>query len=186
MAKKISIWLGSIIGLIALTFGLTFGMLHLSDNSVDEEASAEINEPEKLVVGKQVDGVFINIYVTENSSEEEVIKAMHQMTHQKVVAQQKRGSIPMTKKNAETLKTIISKSNFEKKEELLATAERWANKDFSKIVEEHNFFWDSQEGSVGKATGVMDSVGEQHYILTKFGEEASKELYDSGDLPNIE
>ncbi len=55
-------------------------------------------------------------------------------------------------------------------------------KDFSKIVEDHNYFSDAQEDSVCKATRAMDALEEQHYILTTFGEEKAKELYESGML----
>ena len=55
-------------------------------------------------------------------------------------------------------------------------------KDFSKIVEDHNYFSDVQEDNVCKATRAMDAVEEQHYILTTFGEEKAKELYESGML----
>ncbi|MFJ8454578.1 PRK06770 family protein [Bacillus paramycoides] len=186
MENKILTWLGIVVVMGALAVAVTFGMLELADNPVDKQASAEIDKKEEsLVVGREVDGVFVNLYVTENSTESEVITAMHHMTHQKVVAEQKWGSIPMTQKNAETLKAIIKKSNFEKKNELLAIANSWAKKDFSKIVEDHNYFWDAQEGNIGKATRAMDAVEEQHYILTTFGEEKTKELYNSGDAPQV-
>ena len=55
-------------------------------------------------------------------------------------------------------------------------------KDFSKIVEDHNYFSDAQEDSVCKVTRAMDALEEQHYILTTFGEEKAKELYESGML----
>ena len=47
-----------------------------------------------------MDGVFVDVYVTENSTESEVITAMHRMTHQKVVAERKSSSIPMIQSNA--------------------------------------------------------------------------------------
>ncbi len=47
-------------------------------------------------------------------------------------------------------------------------------KDFSKIVEDHNYFSDAQEDSVCKVTRAMDALEEQHYILTTFGEEKSE------------
>jgi len=97
---------------------------------------------------------------------------MHHMTHQKVVAERKSESIPMIQNNAEKLKNIINKSGFAKKNELLEIADRWAKKDFSQIVEDHNYF--------------SDAVEEQHYILTTFGEEKAKELYDSGDAPHVQ
>lgn len=192
MKKKILIWLISIVGLVALTVGVTYGMVSVADNPVNKKASTEIDTSqyktvprEKESVVGQIDGVFINLPVTENSTEEEVIKAMHHMTHQKIVAEQKWGTIPMSKKNAEKVRDILKNSNFEKKEELLAIAERWVNRDFSKIVEDHNYFWDTQEGNIGRATGVMDPVAEQSFVLNNFGEEITQELFNQGDLKDI-
>ncbi|PGD07606.1 hypothetical protein COM34_14700 [Bacillus wiedmannii] len=192
MKKKILIWLISIVGLVALTVGVTYGMVYVADNPVNKKASTEVDTSqyktvprEKESMTDQIDGVFVNLPVTESSSEDEVIKAMHHMTHQKVVATQKWGTIPMSKKNAEKIREILNNSNFEKKEKLLAIAERWVNRDFSKIVEDHNYFWTTQEGNVGKATRVMDAVSEQTFVLNNFGEEITQELFKQGDLKEI-
>ncbi|MED2183109.1 PRK06770 family protein [Bacillus wiedmannii] len=189
MKNKILIWLGMIaaMGVLAVAVTVTFGLLELADNPVDQEVSAQIDKKEvPTIVGREIDGVFVDVYVTENSTESEVITAMHHMTHQKVVAERKSGSIPMVQNNAEKLKKIINKSSFAKKNELLVIADRWTKKDFSKIVEDHNYFSDAQEGNTCKATRAMDAVEEQHYILTTFGEEKAKELYDSGDAPHVQ
>ncbi|MGE7893270.1 PRK06770 family protein [Bacillus cereus] len=192
MKKKILIWLISIVGLVALTVGVTYGMVYVADNPVNKKASTEVDTSQYKTVPRekesmtgQIDGVFMNLPVTESATEDEVIKAMHHMTHQKVVATQKWGTIPMSKKNAEKIREILNNSNFEKKEELLAIAERWVNRDFSKIVEDHNYFWTTQEGNVGKATGVMDAVSEQTFVLNNFGEEITQELFKQGDLKEI-
>ncbi|WP_114556416.1 PRK06770 family protein [Bacillus sp. PF5] len=183
MENKISTWLGIVAAMGVLAIAVTFGMLELADNPVDKEVSAQIDKKEdQTIVGREVDGVFVDVYVTEN----EVITVMHRMTHQKVVAERKSGSIPMIQSNTKKLKEIINKSSFAKKNELLAIADRWAKKDFSKIVEDHNYFSDAQEDSVCKATRAMDALEEQHYILTTFGEEKAKELYESGDAPHVQ
>ncbi|PEB74985.1 hypothetical protein COM89_15135 [Bacillus thuringiensis] len=187
MKNKILTWLGIVAAMGVLAVAVTFGMLELADNPADKEVSAQIDKKEdQTIVGREVDGVFVDVYVTENSTESEVIIAMHQMTHQKVVAERKSGSIPMVQNNAKKLKEIINKSSFAKKNELLAIADRWVKKDFSKIVENHNYFSDAQEDSVCKATRAMDALEEQHYILTTFGEEKAKELYESGDAPHVQ
>ncbi|MBS9804297.1 PRK06770 family protein [Bacillus cereus] len=187
MKNKISTWLGIVAAMGVLAVAVTFGMLELADNPADKEVSAQIDQKEdQTIVGREVDGVFVDVYVTENSTESEVITAMHHMTHQKVVAERKSGSIPMIQNNAKKLKEIINKSSFAKKNELLAIANRWAQKDFSKIVEDHNYFSAAQEDNVCKATRAMDAGEEQHYILTTFGEEKAKELYESGDAPHVQ
>ncbi|MGE7935793.1 PRK06770 family protein [Bacillus paramycoides] len=187
MGKKVLTWLGLVAAMGVLTVGVTFGMLELADNPADKQANAEIDtseyktvppEPEAVAVGGALTALSINEY----SYQEQVIKEMHHMTHQKVVAEQKWGAIPMSKKNSVIVRDIIKNSNFEKKEELLAIAERWANGDFSKIVEDHNYFWTTQEGSIGKATGAMGQDTERAFVISNFGEDVEKELSDQGDI----
>lgn len=149
--------MSSIVGLFALTVGVTYGMIYVADNPANKKASTKLDTSqyktvprEKELITGQIDGVFMNLPVTESSTGDEVIKAMHHMTHQKIVATQKWGTIPMSKKNAEKIRDILNNSNFEKKEELLAITERWVNRDFSKIVEDHNYFWELQDEKKGK------------------------------------
>ncbi|MGE7723344.1 PRK06770 family protein [Bacillus cereus] len=192
MEKKVLTWLGIVTAMGVLTVAVTFGMIELADNPVDKQASAEIDTNEYKTVPKEkepysstiatVEGSNAQLHITKDSQEYEVIKAMHSMTHQKVVAEQKWGAIPMTKLHAEAVKDILNNTNFEKKAELLAIAERWANGDFSKIVEDHNYFWTEQEGSIGKATGTMDSTEEQTFVLNNFGEKVAQQMSQTNDL----
>ncbi|MCU5493499.1 PRK06770 family protein [Bacillus cereus] len=193
MTKKILIWLGSIVGLVVLTFGITIGLLYWAGNEAGGKASEKASEKidtseykeapvEKEVMTKQIDGVFMNLPITESSSEEEVLTAMHHMSHQKVIAQKKWGVIPMSRKNAEKVRDILNNSNFEKKAELLAIAERWAKGDYSQIVLDHNYFWSTQGGTVGKATGVLDLASEKEFVSNNFGEEILAQLVKQGDL----
>ncbi|WP_242214905.1 PRK06770 family protein [Bacillus cereus group sp. BfR-BA-01383] len=192
MKKKILIWLGSIIGLVVLTIGVTLGLLHFATNSADKKVSKEKDmseykeapkeEEEKESITAPIEGVFMNLPINESSSEEEVITAMHHMTHQKVIAEKKWGVIPMSRKNAERVRDILNVSNFEKKAELLAIAERWVDGNHSLVVSDHNYFWKLQGGSVGKATGVLDLASERKFVSNNFGEEISSQLVKQGDL----
>ncbi|PGZ33586.1 hypothetical protein COE50_10915 [Bacillus anthracis] len=192
MTKKILIWLGSIVGLVVLTFGITIGLLYWAGNSAGEKASKEKDMSEYKEAPKekeveeevtaQIDGVFMNLPITESSSEEEVLTAMHHMSHQKVIAQKKWGVIPMSRKNAEKVRDILNNSNFEKKAELLEIAERWVKGDYSQIIYDHNYFWRTQDGTVGKATGVLDLASEKEFVSNNFGEEILEQLIKQGDL----
>ncbi|PEJ46006.1 hypothetical protein CN676_26345 [Bacillus wiedmannii] len=192
MTKKILIWLGSIVGIVVLTFGVTLGLLYWAGNSAGEKASKEKDMSEYKEAPKekeveeevtaQIDGVFMNLPITESSSEEEVLTAMHHMSHQKVIAQKKWGVIPMSRKNAEKVRDILNNSNFEKKAELLAIAERWVKGDYSQIIYDHNYFWSTQDGTVGKATGVLDLASEKEFVSNNFGEEILEQLIKQGDL----
>lgn len=190
MKKKIFIWLGSIVGLAVLTIGITLGLIHFVTKSADKKTSAEVEtseykeapKEEEESITAQIDGVFMNLPITESSSEEEVLTAMHHMSHQKVIAQKKWGVIPMSRKNAEKVRDILNNSNFEKKAELLAIAERWVKGDYSQIVLDHNYFWSTQGGTVGKATGVLDLASEKEFVSNNFGEEILAQLVKQGDL----
>ncbi len=52
---------------------------------------------------------------------------------------------------------------------------------FSKIVEEHNYFWELQDGKIGEAAE-MDPIEEQTFSLNNFGDEVTAALHKSGDL----
>ncbi|HDR7601802.1 PRK06770 family protein [Bacillus mycoides] len=192
MKNRILTWLGIVTAMGILAVTVTFGMLELADNPADKQASADIDTSEYKTVPKErepyssteatVEGSNAQLHITKDSQEYEVIKAMHSMTHQKVVAEQKWGAIPMTKFHAEAVKDILNNTNFEKKADLLAIAERWANGDFSKIVEDHNYFWSEQEGNIGKATGTMNSTDEEFFVLNNFGDEVAKKMSQDGDL----
>ena len=125
-------------------------------------------------------GSNAQLHITVTSTEE-VISAMHSMTHQKVKACEGKGAIPMSKKNAEKVRNILNGNNFKNKEELLAITERWANRDFSKILEEHNYFIKLQGGKIGEAT-VMDKIDEKVFCFNTFGDDVTAALVKSGDL----
>lgn len=193
MAKKILIWLGSIVGLVVITFGATLGLLYFAGNSADNKVSKEKDmseykeAPKEEVVDKEeitapIEGVLMSLPINESSSEEEVLTAMHHMSHQKVIAQKKWGVIPMSRKNAEKVRDILNNSNFEKKAELLEIAERWVKGDYSQIQFDHNYFWSTEGGTVGRATGVLDLASEKEFVSNNFGEEILSQLIKQGDL----
>ncbi len=165
MDKKLAYWLASIIGGVVLATGMTYGMLQFAEVPLKSEdhVFAEINKEDILSNEAEV-----NRFKCTTSTEEEVISAMHSMTHQKVKACEGKGAIPMSKKNAEKVRNILNGNDFKNKEELVAITERWANRDFSKILEEHNYFIKLQGGKIGEAT-VMDKVDEQVFCLNTFG-----------------
>ncbi len=58
-----------------LAIAVTFGMLELADNPADKEVSAQIDKKEdQTIVGREVDGVFVDVYVTENLLKEKSLQ----------------------------------------------------------------------------------------------------------------
>ncbi len=112
----------------------------------------------------EADGVNLTL----EASEQDVVTAMHHMSHQKVIAEQKWGAVPLTEGNIKLVHEIISNSEFKHKVFLMEISERWLSKDFSTIDDDHNYFWKLQGGTVGKAKGIMTKEQEEAYIEKNF------------------
>ncbi|MEC0176961.1 DUF6241 domain-containing protein [Paenibacillus favisporus] len=106
-------------------------------------------------------------------AESDVVNIMHHMTHQKVKAKEKWVSIEMTPERVQLLEQIIqvkgtSWINYAR---MLDIAKKWETGDFSTVDEDHNFFWMIENGSIGKAKGVLTEKEEQEFIKNTFHKE---------------
>jgi hypothetical protein len=131
---------------------VTLGMLSTSDNKIADNVLESALKPE------------VEVY------EEGVIGLMHHMTHQKVKASDKWKSIQMTPTRVRLVREIIEQKGKEWKnrDELLKIAKKWEAGDFSKIDEDHNFFWNLEDGSIGKATGILSPIEEEKFVSDTF------------------
>ncbi|MDM5153325.1 DUF6241 domain-containing protein [Bacillus sp. DX1.1] len=193
MKKKLLYWVGSIAGLALVGFGIFYGLTATSTISVEKESvSSEavkekkeepvLEEKDSQENTAQIEGVDLQLDIDNSSPESAVIAAMHKMTHQKVRAQEKWGAIPMTKQGTDLIYNIVAQSSFKEKDRLLQIAERWKNRDFSQISDDHNFFWTFDGGTIGKAYGMLNTSEERTFAINNFGEEMTGKLVKSGDL----
>ena len=120
--------------------------------------------------------------IDSTSSEEDVIQAMHEMTHQKVQAGEKEGSILMNEKNVSKLIAILEQSNFKNKDGMMEIASKWKDKNFDKIDEDHNYFWKLQDGIKGRSQWKLTVEEEQTFILQNYGEKALKEFQRENNI----
>ncbi|MEH7225632.1 PRK06770 family protein [Bacillus sp. JJ1566] len=169
-------WIIIFVILIGASIGLMFGVYKMFDGSDAEKAASTSNQASNKVdefkeQTKKIGGVTYDLNLSETPEESEVISVMHHMTHQKVKADKKWGAKPMIPDTINKMIDVVSKSDFNRKEELLAILERWKNGDFSLVDVDHNYFWDYQNGTIGKAYGVMSEAEEKRFILNNFGEE---------------
>ncbi|HDR8409187.1 DUF6241 domain-containing protein [Bacillus pacificus] len=116
------------------------------------------------------------------TKESAVIDRMHKMTHQKVAAAEKWGTIFMDPIKVKKLKTIVEHSNYNNKNELLAILNRWYEGDFSKAVEDHNFLWSIEGGEKGKAYRLLTAEEEQEYIK-QVKKDDTQEYWGEGEDP---
>ncbi|SEI89523.1 hypothetical protein SAMN04488127_0730 [Bhargavaea ginsengi] len=129
----------------------------------------------------QVDGLD-RVGLNGNSAEAQILEVMHQMTHQKIAANQKWGAVPMTTRNIEQLESIVSNSDKirtpEVQKELLAIIAKWERGDFNEADNDHNYIWDLQDGTLGKARGLLSKEEELKFIEQWFLDEETKAMGD--------
>lgn len=166
--NKFSIYLASAV-ILAVAIG--FGALEfwekdeLSGSSSFAETSTE-EALEKSV--KKMEGLEFAQSVPEDASEAAVMAMMHKMTHQKVIASEKWGIIQMNQESISKTKQLLLASDFNSKEELLEMISRWEKGQFDQVDEDHNFIWELQGGSIGRATGILTEQQEQQFIENNF------------------
>lgn len=167
----------SVIGLIlsAMVFA---GVLALrsstdSDTSAQKEVARSIETDPDL----KVEGVMNVTGLESDADQESIIGVMHKMTHQKVMADDKWGAIPMTKSTIQEVYDIVDGNDYALKQELLTILTTWKEDRFDNIVQDHNYLWETASGDLGKAYGVMSKTQEMKYAATNFEEEVVAIIY---------
>ena len=89
---------------------------------------------------------------------------LHEMTHNKVHADIKFGSRPLTSESIARLIEIVEKNRYPDEKFYLETLGAWQEGNFSNAVEVHNTIWGWHSGTIGKATRLMTPQEEQDYI----------------------
>lgn len=95
---------------------------------------------------------------------------IHNMSHQKVHAEDKWGHVQITKAKVDRLLEVAKANtvNYSHEKKYIEILTRWSEGDFSKAVEDHNTIWKLQEGTIGEAQRLMTPVEELQYIEEHF------------------
>ncbi|WP_226038060.1 DUF6241 domain-containing protein [Aquibacillus saliphilus] len=142
---------------------------------ITEEEMEEIQE-EQEEIQASIDENFENdstptdqLKKYETMSENSILQEVHKMTHQKVLADKKWGTVEITKERVEKLYTVVkNRDDLEHDALLLDSLSPWVEGDFDNAVEVHNRIWTIQNGSVGKASRLLTPEEEQEYIKKNF------------------
>lgn len=96
----------------------------------------------------------------------EVEILLHEMTHQKVEADQKWGFVEMTPSNIKSAIQLVeqNKNNLVHYAFYMEALKKWEKGDFSNCVEVHNQIWNWQGGSVGEATDLSSPREEARFL----------------------
>ncbi|MGR9048647.1 DUF6241 domain-containing protein [Halobacillus faecis] len=131
-----------------------------------EQVMKEVNEPteQKEIKAVEEDGI---------PSERSFMQELHEMTHQKVRANEKHGSQQMTSEQIDRMLGILksveeTEDHYEHFGFYKKSLEAWDKGDFSNAVTVHNTIWEWQNGTIGRATGLMNEEEEREYIQRNF------------------
>lgn len=109
------------------------------------------------------------LFQKKDMNEAQVQDIIHSMSHQKVKADQKWGSILITKERIGKLIKIVEANyyKYEFSDIYLDILNRWYVGDFSKADKDHNEIWTMQGGTIGKAKGLLNAEEERKFISGK-------------------
>lgn len=159
--------MGITIGVLALlAAGGYYFIIQNSSKGAEITEVAEVlkNKAEETVSAEEVESEDLEM------TEGELQIYMHQMTHQKIVASEKKGQVEMTPEHIEGLLTIVNTyaDHYKHSDFYLEALNKWKEGDFSNAVYIHNTIWDWHGGTVGRATGFMSPEQEQEFVEKKF------------------
>ena len=103
-------------------------------------------------------------------SENSVQQAIHNMSHQKVVAKKKWGALPLTAERVKRLLKVVeaNEKKYENADLYLKILRSWNMGNFDYVVINHNAIWSLQGGTVGKAVGAASPKEEIKFIQENF------------------
>lgn len=89
---------------------------------------------------------------------------IHGMSHQKVKASKKWGFYEIHPSRIQWLLDGLDKVELDHENTYRDILKKWNNGDFSNVDDDHNAIWGLQNGTVGKATGILSAEAEQAYV----------------------
>lgn len=130
--------------------------------SADAHISVAAQKASKETSIKEVEAIGM--------SEQQFQLRLHQMTHQKVVADEKRGAVEMTPETIEKMLVIVKANQGIYERALFYEMEliNWKEGDFSNAAEFHNVIWKLHQGVDGEATGLMSEQQEARFVEKHF------------------
>ncbi len=173
--KIIIITFGAV--LFAIVTYLTFTLLNNDKNDVTVKEKTAITksggntqvETSVIEIDEQREETIEEEFPND-TSEYAIQDAIHGMSHQKVIAEEKWGFLPLTQERVKRLIEVVemNESKYIHASTYLRILERWENNDFTQADKDHNAVWKLQGGTIGKASGVLSLDEEKAFIKKHF------------------
>ena len=96
--------------------------------------------------------------------EEAFMDALHKMTHQKVHATPKWGTLEITEERLLEMQSVLNTTQYDHAVFYQNALEQWLRGDFTNSVDVHNYIWNLQGGTVGEAKRLLTPEEEANYI----------------------
>ncbi|MBS4199191.1 hypothetical protein KHA93_05920 [Bacillus sp. FJAT-49732] len=174
MIKKIMWGLGILVAGFFIYFGYT---IYKDMSTIAEERENPVIEDE-VITDENITDEDIEITETEKNpfgqslsieevEDDDILRYIHLMSHQKVKSQEKWGGFYLiTDERIDWLIEAVELDNMKLKYKKVYfdILERWKKGDFSRIDKDHNVVWGFQGGNVGAAEGIMDPEEEKAFI----------------------
>ncbi|MFK9090117.1 DUF6241 domain-containing protein [Bacillus salipaludis] len=172
--KKIS-WTQRLIIVLAIFVGLG-AYYYFSTGSLPFQKDAVTVKVEKTKDGETVvkmedtNSSKIEREFPTDMPEDEVMAAIHKMSHQKVRADKKWGALPLTPERVNRLMKVVRDNHAQYKgsDVYIDILTRWSKGDFSRVDHDHNQVWELQGGTIGAADGIASVEEEQKFIEEHF------------------
>ncbi|MBN8193783.1 hypothetical protein JI667_16655 [Bacillus sp. NTK074B] len=176
MSKKIAgIIIGGVLLLTALGVYIAVGSLDMSrsDTNGTSEESASGSGEQKAVASVNGDGDQkpeakkgnpFGERVKTPLSEGLIQQYLHAMSHQKVQAKEKWSYFKITDERIDFLLSQLEINQYENEATYKEILTSWKEGDFSDAVSDHNKIWRMQDGTVGKASGLLSPEAEEAYM----------------------
>lgn len=173
MKKVLQTILFSLIGLLLLGgAGYWFVQDFLEDDGGEiSKVAEEIEQREVSAETTEATEETKTVDKTDADMDEERVQIyLHQMTHQKITADKKRGAVEMSEENIGNMLKIVKENydHYEHSDFYEKTLLSWQEGDFSNAVSVHNTIWNWHNGTVGRATGLMSAEQEAEYVEKNF------------------
>lgn len=94
---------------------------------------------------------------------------IHGMSHQKVKASKKWGFYEIHPSRIKWLLEGLDNVELTDEEVYRDILEKWNNGNYSSVDDDHNAIWNLQNGTVGRATGILSAEEEQAYVNSNSG-----------------
>jgi hypothetical protein len=118
----------------------------------------------------EINQAKIALDIDQSPSEKDIADILHNMTHQKVRSEDKWGFVQITEVNLLALKEVLQENPaFNQNIDMLTIVTGWLNNHFGNVVAEHNLIWNTKNGSVGKAYGILSPSEEAALVKEQFG-----------------